>query len=77
MSELSSAAKKTLPGPREPARIPCPCCGKSQVDEYEICPVCGWENDPIAAAHPDSVLGANSMTLSEARQAVRRGGNAW
>ena len=77
MSEPYSAAKKVLPGPEQPARIPCPCCGKSQVEEYEICQICGWENDPHAAAHPDSVRGANSMTLTEARQIVRGGGTAW
>ena len=27
--------------------IPCPVCGKTHVAEYDICDVCGWENDPV------------------------------
>ncbi|HJB41831.1 MAG TPA: hypothetical protein H9945_04965 [Candidatus Gemmiger avicola] len=48
-------------------KIPCPCCGKSLVSEYDICPVCNWENDPIQEANPDTVRGANWLTLTEAR----------
>lgn len=52
----------------------CPCCGKSIVaEEYEICNVCGWENDPIQRDHPEMRGGANEMSLEEARKAFARG----
>ncbi|MCT4713480.1 hypothetical protein MUA01_00480 [Enterobacteriaceae bacterium H18W14] len=50
---------------------PCPCCGNRTIDElgcYEICPVCGWEDDPVQSADPDFSGGANSPSLNEARQ---------
>jgi hypothetical protein len=34
---------------------PCPCCGHltfSEVGGYEICDICGWEDDPIQSADP-------------------------
>lgn len=51
----------------------CPCCGQVVVEEYEICPVCKWQNDPVQLAHPDTSRGANYMTLNEARAAYARG----
>lgn len=46
----------------------CPCCGKISIEEYEICPVCNWENDPIQFDHPDMKGGANILSLNEARR---------
>lgn len=54
-------------------KIKCPCCGKSWVDEYDICPVCLWENDPIQLAKPNFCGGANRMSLEEAREAYKQG----
>lgn len=51
----------------------CPCCEKAIVEEYEICPVCGWQNDPVQLAYPSTSRGANYMTLDEARAAYARG----
>lgn len=51
----------------------CPCCGETLVGEYDICPVCNWENDPIQAENPDYSGGANRMSLQEARAAYARG----
>jgi len=48
----------------------CPCCHKYRFDEvgkYEICPICGWEDDPIARKDPSFAGGANKMSLNEAR----------
>lgn len=50
----------------------CPCCGKTAVSEYDVCPVCHWENDPIQLQHPDT-HGANRMTLKEAKEAYKKG----
>ena len=49
----------------------CPCCGKTRVEKYEICEVCGWENDPAQAAEPDMKGGANKESLEEYREKYR------
>jgi hypothetical protein len=49
---------------------PCPCCRSRTISEpgtYEICDVCGWEDDPVQSADPDYRGGANKMSLREAR----------
>jgi len=53
-------------------RYACVCCGAYTMREkppgtYEICPVCGWEDDPIQFRDPDFAGGANEMSLNEAR----------
>lgn len=50
---------------------PCPCCKHKTIEElgyYEICPVCGWEDDPVQSADPDFSGGANTLSLNEAKQ---------
>ena len=52
----------------------CPCCGErtlSELDGYEICAVCNWEDDPVQSSSPDFEGGANSMSLNQARAAWR------
>jgi len=39
---------------------------------YEICPVCGWEDDPVQFRDPDRAGGANEMSLNEARAAWKK-----
>lgn len=54
----------------------CPCCGKQTLevqDFYEICPICGWEDDPGQHENPDDNIGANKMSLTQARDAYKRG----
>ncbi|WP_084166919.1 CPCC family cysteine-rich protein [Paraburkholderia caledonica] len=49
---------------------PCPCCGHLTLHElgaYEICEVCGWEDDPVQSADPAYAGGANSSSLNEAQ----------
>lgn len=49
---------------------PCPCCGNKTIGElgnYEICPICEWEDDPVQSEDPDFAGGANSPSLNEAR----------
>ncbi|MCF0116221.1 MAG: hypothetical protein HUJ56_12800 [Erysipelotrichaceae bacterium] len=44
----------------------CLCCGEYVMqDLYDICPVCGWENDPIQNDDPDFSGGANHDSLNE------------
>jgi len=59
--------------PDEEIKIPCPCCGKTRVDEFDICDECFWENDPVQFDDPDFAGGANEMSLNEARKAYREG----
>jgi hypothetical protein len=50
--------------------FPCPCCGSRTISElgtYEVCEVCGWEDDPIQTADPEYPGGANNESLNEAR----------
>ncbi len=51
----------------------CPCCGYYTLygkgsNEYDICPVCFWENDPWQEAEPMEVDGANGVSLMQARE---------
>lgn len=52
---------------------PCPCCGFLTLGEqppgtYEICDVCGWEDDNVQFDNPDVAGGANSISLNQARK---------
>lgn len=54
-------------------KIKCPCCGQETVSEYDVCPVCYWENDPIQLQNPNFSGGANQMSLTEAKEAHKKG----
>jgi uncharacterized OB-fold protein len=48
----------------------CPVCGNYEFpmeDSFDICDVCGWEDDQYQINHPDET-GANSITLNEAKE---------
>lgn len=49
----------------------CPCCGCKTLDpedsDFEICPVCFWENDPSQLRYPEET-GANKVSLLTARK---------
>ncbi len=56
---------------------PCPCCGCRTLTErgaYDICPVCGWEDDGQDDADADVVRGGPNgrLSLAAARRAFRR-----
>ncbi|MEA4964798.1 MAG: CPCC family cysteine-rich protein [Oscillospiraceae bacterium] len=54
----------------------CECCGNavlSPSSEFEICPICGWEDDDIQNDNPDMSGGANDMSLNEAKAAYLTG----
>lgn len=52
--------------------LPCPSCGfltlEGNYGNYDICDVCGWEDDGIQLANPCSGGGANGKSLAEAQQ---------
>ena len=49
----------------------CHCCGYYTLTEadgnYEICPVCFWEDDPVQNEDVNLVGGANEVSLLQAR----------
>jgi len=53
----------------------CPVCAEAvpgRMGTYEICPRCGWEDDPVQSADSSYVGGANAVSLDEARSAWDR-----
>lgn len=47
----------------------CPVCKKhyfSKTNSYEICPICGWEDNRVQSDDPDYKGGPNSLSLNEA-----------
>lgn len=60
--------------PASPILHPCPCCGFRTLTEeergsYELCRVCGWEDDGVQYARPDYRGGASVKSLNEKRAA--------
>jgi hypothetical protein len=54
--------------------MPCVCCASSVIREpgtFEICPICGWEDDSAQSRDPEFAGGANRMSLNAAREAWR------
>ena len=50
-----------------PQLAPCPCCGACSLDEpdeYDICPVCWWEDDGQDNHNADRVNGGPNYQLS-------------
>lgn len=51
--------------------LPCPCCGfltfECEYGSYDICQICGWEDDAVQLANPTSEGGANSSSLAQAQ----------
>ena len=48
----------------------CPVCGKyefEEYDDYDICPVCNWENDGLQYNDHNYAGGANNLSVNEAR----------
>ena len=57
----------------------CPCCGyytftDKPVGEYDICPVCFWEDDPFQADNPDLEGMSNGVSLNQARENFKKFG---
>ena len=57
----------------------CPCCGyytftRKPIGEYDICPVCFWEDDPFQSENPDLVGMANDVSLNVGRENYKKFG---
>jgi hypothetical protein len=53
-------------------RYACPCCDQLTLERpppgtFDICRVCGWEDDNVQFRDPDYRGGANRVSLREAR----------
>ena len=53
-------------------KIKCPCCGYYTIDSideiiFDICEVCFWQYDEIAHNNPSFNIGANKVSLNDAR----------
>ncbi|WP_304681964.1 CPCC family cysteine-rich protein [uncultured Clostridium sp.] len=51
--------------------IKCPVCGE-EVELFDICDNCNYQNNGLNESL-DEALGANKMTLREAREAYKKG----
>lgn len=54
----------------------CPACGFKTLEEtcgYDICQICGWEDDPSALWNPEEVSGPNNETLVNWQRRVLEG----
>ena len=57
-------------------KFKCPCCGQLTLTEermFEICSVCGWEDDNVQYANPDFAGGANHLSLNQYRELYLQG----
>ena len=58
----------------EEAMETCPVCKQTNLDDYDICEVCGWEEDPLARLRPTLCEGGpNFLPLSMARSHWKEG----
>jgi|GEM_PF-610491 len=54
---------------------PCPCCGETQVHDFQTCPICGWCNDYASNMDPDERdMANNDLSLNEAKEYYRKTG---
>jgi len=59
------------------AQFQCPCCDFFTLEawgEYDICPICRWEDDGSDLDRPDEVSSPNRITLREGRHNFRQYG---
>jgi Cysteine-rich CPCC len=62
---------------KDAPRYECPCCGYLTLLNrrvWEICDVCGWEDDGFVEGRPAAHSGPNHMSLNEARANFARDG---
>jgi hypothetical protein len=65
----------------KPLLFACPCCGFHSLDEkppgtFNICRVCGWEDDNVQFDDPDFAGGANELSLRETQSRWLKSVNA-
>jgi hypothetical protein len=54
----------------------CPVCEKYEFEtggEWDLCPVCGWTDDPLESASLDYGGGYNGISVNDAREKFASG----
>lgn len=69
--EEKTKAKAAEEGNGQKQKV-CACCGAPVSESYEVCKVCGWENDSVQNRDPDFAGGANKESLNEYRRNYRQ-----
>jgi hypothetical protein len=57
--------------------LSCPVCDYRSLPilgNWDVCLVCGWKSDPVQEAVPDEAIGANGVSLNQARANFARTG---
>ncbi|HSA96047.1 MAG TPA: CPCC family cysteine-rich protein [Acidobacteriota bacterium] len=71
MKEIFRRKEGLRPSPRS---YPCPSCGFLVFGEppgsYEICGICGWEDDRVQLADPTYSGGANDLSLATSQKEI-------
>ena len=62
---------------RKNNKLKCPCCECYTVDSedeviVDICPVCFWQYDVVAQENPSISIGANKISLNEAKENYKK-----
>ena len=60
--------------------VPCPVCGTvtfEEIGDFDICPVCGWENSLSQYQDPDYASDPNGVSLNQARAMWAEGKRVW
>lgn len=60
------------------SKFKCPCCGNKTLSSermFEVCGVCGWEDDKVQFDDPNFSGGANYFSLNKYRELFLQGKN--
>ena len=75
-SQIATAGSEAGSGISLPQLLKkCACCKEYSLPvntEFEICPICGWIDDPFQNKNPNSTIGRNPMSLVEAQRIYRK-----
>ena len=76
MKADAGLSSRCMPFAQEHLSDVCPVCGKYTFEyagDFDICPVCNWEDEPLQLENPDEEDCTNHMSLNQAREAWANG----